>query len=223
MRKITKPSFKYEQKSWQKGCHFVVGIDEVGRGSFAGPVVVGAVVFPPNILEVDGVNDSKLLKPRFRELMAKTIKEKALAYDISEVRVSVINKIGIGKATEKAMRKTVKDLEKKGVRIDCVLIDHFNISYLPGFPKAKQIPVTHGDKLSFSIAAASILAKVYRDKIMLRLSKKPRYKKYGWGRNKGYGTKEHGEAILKNGLTRLHRKKYVQTWLIKKEKRGTAL
>lgn len=214
---MAQPNFSYEKKLWRREFKYVVGVDEVGRGAFAGPVVVGAVIFPKEIVEIDGVNDSKLLKPRFREQLAQEIKKKALAWDVTEVGVGVINRIGIGKATQKAMRKTIADLTKKSFKPDFVLIDYFYIPYLAGFGKKNQLGIKHGDKKSFSIAAASILAKVYRDKIMRSLARKPRYKVYGWGRNKGYGTIFHQKAILRYGLTRFHRKEFIETW---KEKRG---
>jgi len=235
------PNFSYEKKLWKTGYKFVVGVDEVGRGAFAGPVVVGAVIWPrPNKLKtkdlklkIDGINDSKLLKPRAREQLAKEIKKHALAWDVTEVGVSVINRIGIGKATEKAMRKSIKDIARL---LDCyvvrlkdskfqyskiaikqssnffVLIDYYYISYLRGIGKKNQLGIKHGDRKSLSIAAASILAKVHRDKIMRSLSKNPRYKKYLWGKNKGYGTKVHLKNILRYGLTRYHRKEFVETW-----------
>jgi ribonuclease HII len=171
---MIKPSFSYEKRFWRKGYRHVVGVDEVGRGAFAGPIVVGAVIFPKQIVEIDGVNDSKLLKPRFREQLAKEIKEKALAWDVTEVGVSVINRIGIGKATLKAMRKTIKDLEKKGFPIDYVLVDYFYIPYLRRIGRKNQLGIKKGDQKSFSIAAASIIAKVYRDRVMRSLAQKPR-------------------------------------------------
>lgn len=202
----------------------MVGIDEVGRGAFAGPVVVGAVIFPKQITEINGVNDSKLLKPRLREQLAREIKEKVLAWDVTEVGVRVINRVGIARATAKAMRKTISDLARKGYPPDFVLVDYFYIPYLRGLglknphksasggSRGRQKAIKNGDQKSFSIAAASILAKVHRDKIMRSLGRKPRYKVYGWGRNKGYGTKFHQKAIKKYSLTRFHRKQFVKTW-----------
>lgn len=213
---MTQPNFSYEKRLWKRGYKYIVGIDEVGRGAFAGPVVVGAVVFPKQIVEINGINDSKLLKPRFREQLAKEIKQKALAWDVTEVNVGVINRIGIGKATAKAMRKTISDLAREGYPPDFVLVDYFYIPYLRGLRLKNQKAIKNGDQKSFSIAAASILAKVHRDKIMRSLARKPRYKVYGWGRNKGYGTKFHQKAILRHGLTRFHRKAFVKTWLAKK-------
>lgn len=232
---MSEPNFNYERRLWNKGFRFVAGVDEVGRGAFAGPIVVGAVIFAPNpqiknskfkmknwekeILYL-GINDSKLLKARKRERLAREIKEKASAWDVTEVGVGVINRIGIGKATQKAMRKTIRDLATKlsSNRVDFVLIDYFYVPYLKGVGKKNQLGIKHGDQKSFTIAAASILAKVHRDKIMRSLARKPRYKPFLWGKNKGYGTKEHGKAILRYGLTRYHRKQFVETW---QEKRAS--
>jgi ribonuclease HII len=225
------PNFSFEKKLWRKGFKFVVGVDEVGRGAWAGPLVVAAVVFPPprhtnkqrslpiGKVEIDGVDDSKLLKPRLREKLAKEIKKRALVWDVSEVGVGVINRIGIGKATEKAMRKTLRQAQGKlpsGKTV--VLIDYFSIPYLRGLGRKNQLGIKDGDKKSFSIASASILAKVHRDKIMRGLARNSRYKVYDWGKNKGYGTKLQQKAIFRYGLTQFHRKQFVKTW--KEKKRG---
>jgi ribonuclease HII len=213
---MIQPHFSFEKSLWKKGFRFVVGVDEVGRGAFAGPLVVGAVIFPKKIVKIDGLNDSKLLKPRFRETLVKEIQQKALAWDVTEVGVKVINRQGIARATAKAMRKTIADLARKGYPPDFVLVDYFYIPYLQGLGLKNQKPLKHGDQRSFSIAAASVLAKVHRDKIMRALGRKPRYKSYGWGRNKGYGSKLHQKAILRYGLTQYHRTQYVSTWKAKK-------
>lgn len=221
------PNFSFERRLWRQGCSLVAGVDEVGRGAWAGPLVTAAVVFPSKMIRrvrqhLDGLNDSKLLKPKFREQLVPLIKAKAVAWDVTEVGVSVINRIGIGKATAKAMRKTIKDLGiKLGSRkLDFVLIDYFAVSYLRGLGIKKQRGIKKGDRQSFSIAAASVLAKVHRDQIMRRLARRPRYKPFGWDANKGYGTKAHQKAILQHGLTRLHRQQFVQTW---QEKQGAAI
>ncbi len=218
MAKMTKPNFSYEKRFWKRGYKFVVGIDEVGRGAWAGPLVVAAVVFAPatkqfsNLaIEQLGINDSKLLKPRLREQLAKEIKKRTLAWDVTEVGVGVINKIGIGKATQKAMRKTLRQAQGKlsGGKT-FVFVDFYSIPYLRGLGRKNQLGIKHGDQKSISIAAASILAKVYRDGLMRSLSRK--YPQYGWGKNKGYGTKMQQKAILRYGLTRYHRKEFVKSW-----------
>lgn len=191
------PTLQIEEYLWKQGYSMVCGIDEVGRGSFAGPVCVGAVVFPKDCLIIDGVMDSKQLKPKQREQLAERIKGEALSWVVAEVSVSIINKIGIGKASQMAFRKAVKLLEK---RPDFVLIDAF---YIKHFNRGNQKAIVDGDKICFSISAASIIAKVYRDKLMKKLSNK--YPKYGFSKHKGYGTKFHQEAIKKYGLSKLHR------------------
>lgn len=191
------PTLKIEQSLWKKGVRFVCGLDEVGRGSFAGPVVVGAVVFEEGCTIPEGIADSKLLKPKTREKLAKAIKECALAWAVCEVGVAVINKAGIGQATQMAFRKVVKNLR---VYPDFILIDAFSIKHLN---KKRQQAVKDGDKVCVSISAASIIAKVHRDSLMVKMGIK--YPEYGFGVHKGYGTKIHQEAIKKYGLTKVHR------------------
>lgn len=191
------PTFAYESQFWNQGMHHIAGVDEVGRGCFAGPVVAAAVVLPPNFTATTEINDSKLLTPKKREKLAKIIREHAASYAIAEVPVAVINTIGIGKAAQEAFTKALFDLKTAPQHI---LVDAFRIKSVP--PKL-QTPIIHGDRISISIAAASIIAKVYRDELMQRLHDK--YKPYDFSSNKGYGTKKHREAINKFGLCDLHR------------------
>ncbi len=191
------PTLDIERKLWKLGYSLVCGLDEVGRGSFAGPVCVGAVVFPKNSILLEGVADSKLLTPKKRERVAKFIKRSAISWVIAEVGVPSINELGIGKATQMAFRKAVRSLDKKP---DFVLIDAFSISH---FNRKNQKPVRNGDKICASISAASIIAKVYRDNLMRKLHIK--YPQYGFAKHKGYGTKLHREAIKKFGLSKIHR------------------
>lgn len=192
-----KPTFKEENALWKRGYKFVAGIDEVGRGAFAGPVVVGAVVFPRNFSPTDGINDSKLLKPRRREFLSRIIKKDAYCFSLAEISVWAINKYGIGKATQMAFRKAIRLLR---VKPDYLLIDAF---YVRNMNRKNQKPIKKGDQKSVSIAAASIVAKVHRDRLMKKLSVK--YPQYKFAKNKGYGTKEHQKALKKFGLSRLHR------------------
>lgn len=193
-------NLSFEQKLWQNGYNLICGIDEVGRGSFAGPVVAAAVIFQKNSQTPLGIADSKLLRPQQRQRLAVSIKQSALYWAIAEIGVSTINKVGIGKATQRAFRKAIKLL---GVKPDFVLIDAFYVRHLN---RKRQKAVKNGDKRSASIAAASIIAKVYRDKIMKRAHYK--FPTYGFAKNKGYGTKFHQEAIRKYGLSRLHRSSF---------------
>lgn len=191
------PTFMHEEALWNRGYSYIAGVDEVGRGCFAGPVVAAAVVLPKGFEETKEINDSKLLSPKKREKLAGIIKKHALSYSIAEVSVDVINKIGVGKAAQEAFTKAVLGLKNAPEHI---LVDAFRIlSINPTI----QTPIIHGDRISISIAAASIIAKVHRDQLMQTLHKK--YAHYDFFTNKGYGTKKHREAISKFGLCDLHR------------------
>lgn len=217
--------FRFEKKLWKEGIKVVAGADEVGRGCFAGPVVAGCVVFPKLLasrymLQVR-VDDSKKLTAKEREKADKWIRENALACGIGESSVTLINRIGIGKATEIAFRKAVKNCQSKlKSKIEHLLIDAFFVPYTRGVQRKNQLAIIKGDAKSLSIAAASIIAKVYRDKLMASLSKQSKYRIYGWEKNKGYGTKEHQEMIISYGATRYHREIFVKTWLKKREMSG---
>ena len=213
------PDFSFEKGLYKKGYRFIAGVDEVGRGCFAGPIVTGCVIFPLDLIIPDSIviNDSKKMRPKWREKSAVWIKENALSWGVGEVSAQKINKVGMGKAAKIAFRKAISNARKRfGKPIDYLLIDAFFIPYVPGLPakrQRRQLAIINGDEKSVSIAGASIIAKVYRDNLMLRLSKRPKYRKYGWGRNKGYGTREHQSAIRKYGTTRQHRKVFVETWI----------
>lgn len=189
-----------EESLWKKGLEHVCGLDEVGRGCFAGPVVVGAVLFSKGSKIPEGIADSKLLKPIQREKLSDAIKECAAGWAIGEINVGVINKVGIGKATQMAFRKAIKSLNQNP---DHILIDAFYIKHLN---RRKQQAIKDGDKISISIAAASIIAKVYRDNLMSKLD--DQYPNYGFYKHKGYGTKLHREAIKRYGLCSIHRKSF---------------
>lgn len=204
------PTFKEELKLWKDKFEYVIGVDEVGRGCFAGPVTAGAVIFKKNTVFrndiLKKINDSKLLSPKMRSILSREIKKEVLFYSISIVGVSVINKIGIGKATEMAIRKSVTSILKQIANNESrsfVLADGSHIKYLKGVGLKNQRGIIKGDRKSISIAAASIIAKVHRDKLMRKLNKK--YPEYGFYRNKGYGTKFHQIAIGNYGLSEIHR------------------
>lgn len=204
---LKKPSFEFEDYYWQKGYEYIIGADEVGRGAFAGPVVVASVIFPKNI-KIDGINDSKLLSPQKREVLFEVIIKNAFFYSIDEVSVSIINKHGIGKATQTAFRKSIRNILQKllaysSAKHPQLLVDGFYIPYVKGMSNKFQTPIIKGDQKSVSIAAASILAKVYRDNVMKKLH--TRFPKYRFDIHKGYGTKFHQEMIKKHGLCPLHR------------------
>lgn len=188
----------------------MIGIDEVGRGAFAGPVVSAAVIFDPKKTEanlISEIDDSKRLRPQKRRLLAKEIKKQAIYWEIATVSVANINRVGIGKATNMAFRKSLRVIVKLlGENRPYVLVDGFHVRYIKGVGLKHEKAIIKGDQKSISIAAASIIAKDHRDRIMRNLSLK--YTKYGFGRNKGYGTKEHQRAIKKYGLIKVHRRSF---------------
>ncbi len=191
------PTLDLEKDLWNSGYSLVCGLDEVGRGSFAGPVVVGAVIFPQGIRLPEGIRDSKLVKPEKRKILASQIKDCASDFSIAEVSVEIINRVGIGKATQIAFYQAIKSLK---LDPEYLLIDAF---YVDNIDRKKQKPILHGDGICMSIAAASIIAKVYRDELMEKLSED--YPEYNFAKHKGYGTKEHQQAIKKHGLSKIHR------------------
>lgn len=215
---MDKPNFKLERLALKKGYELVIGVDEVGRGALAGPVVAGAVAISNLPLgltrgkqfsnwETLGIDDSKKLTVKKREELAKIIKRNAF-WGIGEVGVVTINKIGIVKATEKAMRIAVAKINQRKA---FVLIDAFHVKYIPGVGLSNQKAIVRGDQKALSIAAASIIAKVHRDKILYRLYKNYKhYKCYKWNKNKGYGTADHIKAVKKHGVTRHHRLAFVK-------------
>lgn len=200
------PLFKEEAVKW-KNNQFVIGVDEVGRGAFAGPLVAGAVAFYPNQTLPSSIiiNDSKKLTPIQRETASNWIRKNVFSWGIGEVSVSYINKFGIVKATHKAFRAAIKSILTKQPYTSkpFVLVDAFHVPYLSGVGKSSQKAIIKGDLYCISIAAASIIAKVYRDTLMQKLSKS--ISVYDWEHNKGYGTKRHRDAILKNGVSAYHR------------------
>ncbi|HET7099365.1 MAG TPA: ribonuclease HII [Patescibacteria group bacterium] len=233
------PNLSFEKSLHKKGFRIIAGVDEVGRGAFAGPVVAAAVAFAPNSnyqLPISNkfskkiiINDSKKLSAKQRGVSDLWIRENAQAYGIGEASVTQINKLGIKKATEIAFRKAISCLQSTDNRrqpnkktvvggplaVDYLLVDAFYIPYVKGLRRRNQKAIVKGDTKSVSIAAASIIAKVYRDKLMVKLSKQTKFRKYGWGKNKGYGTKEHREAIKKYGTTTKHRTQFVESMLKK--------
>jgi len=201
------PTLAEEKKLWLKGFSNIAGVDEVGRGSWAGPLVVGACILPKNFKIPYDFGDSKQVKPMARERLAKMIKVQAKSWSIAEISVAKINKIGLAKATHMAFRKSLSMLQPKP---DFVLVDAFYIRHVS---RKNQKPIIGGDQKSASIAAASILAKVYRDNLMRKFGRK--YPQYGFGRNKGYGTKAHQQAIKEHGLSKIHRKNFNLSFLLK--------
>ena len=197
---------EYENEAYSKGYNCVCGVDEAGRGPLAGPVFAAAVILPKGYV-IDGVNDSKKLSEKKREELFEKIKSEALCYSVASVDEKIIDEINILNATFLAMEKAVEGLE---IKTDFVMIDGSRA------PKHLDIPcqtVVKGDAKSASIAAASILAKVSRDRFMLEMAEK--YPEYCFEKHKGYGTKLHYEMIEKYGICEIHRKTFLKKVLNK--------
>ena len=195
------PDYDLEQQLKNKGFNLVAGVDEAGRGPLAGPVCAAAVILPLDC-EIDGLNDSKKLSEKKREALFDVIIEKAVAYDIQLVDHKTIDEMNILNATMLAMTNAVNNLKTKP---DFVIIDGNRL------PSQLEIPakaVVKGDAKSMSIAAASILAKVTRDRLMLELADK--YPEYEFTRHKGYGTKLHQEKLREFGPCEIHRKTFIK-------------
>lgn len=196
---------KIEQELWDKGYKYVACIDEVGRGCLAGSVFACAVIMPQGLL-IDSVNDSKKLTPKKRDNLFETIKEKAVAIGIGEISCHIIDEINIKNATKQAMIKAIENLkDKDGNRIipEYLLIDAEKLNI-----DIPQLNIVKGDASCHGIAAASIIAKVTRDRQMIELDKI--YPQYKFAKNKGYGTKEHVQALLEYGPVDIHRKTFLK-------------
>lgn len=191
--------FKFEKKLWRDGFKLIAGVDEAGRGPLAGPVVAAAVIFPQNV-SIRGLNDSKKLSAKKREKIFQRIIKKAVTFAVSSVNHKIIDRINIGKAGLLAMQQAV---EKLALKPDCLLIDGKNFR-LPLF--IHQQSMIGGDARCASIAAASILAKVARDRIMIKYHKK--YPLYRFDLHKGYGTREHFRQLKENGPCAIHRRSF---------------
>ena len=176
---------------------------EAGRGPLAGPVVAACCILDPDV-KILGLDDSKKLSEKKREELFLEIKEKAKAYAICSSSPEEIDEINILEATKKAMRNCVKELASKGMSPDILLIDAVNLSGTG----LDVIPIIKGDAKSDSIAAASILAKVTRDHIMMEYDEE--YPGYGFAKHKGYGTKDHYAAIREKGMTPIHRRSFLK-------------
>lgn len=192
----------YEKMYLDRGCRYICGVDEVGRGPLAGPVTVAAYVTDFSRL-TEGVNDSKKLSEKKREKLFSELKDKAICYNVVSLDNNVIDKINILNATKQAMKQAIEGLT---VKPDVVLIDavELDIPY-------RTHSIIRGDALSYSIAAASIIAKVTRDRFMTELDAV--FPEYGFASNKGYGSKKHIEALLKYGPTPLHRKTFIRNFV----------
>jgi ribonuclease HII len=194
-------TLKFEKQAWQSGAHLIAGVDEVGRGSLFGPVVAAAVILDPNY-RIRGLRDSKLLVAERREILAERIREHAIAWSIAAVDAARIDQINIYQASRVAMEQAVRSLDPAA---DHLLIDAMRLNC-----ELPQRAIIHGDALSASIAAASILAKVERDRLICEWD--PVFPAYGLASNKGYSTPRHLAALREHGPCPLHRQSFAPVW-----------
>lgn len=191
---------EFEKEALAKGYKSVCGVDEAGRGPLAGPVCAAAVILPEGVI-IDGVNDSKKLSEKKRESLFDVIREQALSYSIAYATVDEIEEINILNATMLAMRRAIDGLD---IKSDYAMIDGNKIPPIDIDAEC----IVKGDAKSMSIACASILAKVSRDRLLYKYAEE--YPMYGFDKHKGYGTKAHREAILKYGPCPYHRKSFLK-------------
>lgn len=187
---------KYEHELYEQGYNLIAGCDEAGRGPLCGPVVAAAVILPKNY-KLEGLNDSKQLSEKKRDKFFEIIKKDAISYGISIIDAKTIDEVNIYEASRMAMLDAISKLS---VKPDFIITDAMPLK------KENSMPIIHGDALSITIAAASVLAKVTRDQIMYELDKK--YPEYEFKSHKGYPTKKHLEIIKKYGILDFYRKTY---------------
>ena len=199
--------FEYELSAKNRGFNAVCGVDEAGRGPLAGPVFAAAVILPDGC-EIEGLNDSKKLSEKKREALFDVIKEKAISWSVASVDEKIIDEINILQATYLAMKNAVEGLD---VPADYALIDGNRMPPL----SINGETVVKGDAKSMSIAAASILAKVSRDRFMLELDAK--YPQYQFAKHKGYGTKLHYEMLTEYGISECHRITFLKSFIGEKK------
>lgn len=189
--------FEYELQMQSAGCNLIAGIDEAGRGPLAGPVVVASVIMPLDN-PIEGINDSKKLSAKKRDMLYEKIVEQAIDMHVAIISAEVIDEINILNATKRGMLECIDGLKRvDGVLIDAVKLDSY----------VKTISIIHGDALSYSIAAASIVAKVTRDRLMLEYDKQ--YPQYNFAKHKGYGTAEHIKLLKEYGACPIHRRSFI--------------
>lgn len=202
--KLAKEMLEYEKICLEKGYKFIAGTDEVGRGPLAGPVVVAAVIMPlDEELLIDGIDDSKKLSEKKREKLYPLILERAVAYSIAFSSPEEIDRINILNAVKKCMLDAEKGLS---VKPDIILIDAVNLEM-----ECDTMPIIKGDAKSYNIAAASIIAKVYRDNLMKKYAEE--FPEYDFASNKGYGTAKHIAALKEIGACSIHRKSFIRNFV----------
>ncbi len=200
--KRLKCTLKFEKQAWATGAQLVAGVDEVGRGAFFGPVVAGAVILDPRY-RIRGLRDSKLLPPERREVLAERIKQHCVAWAVAAVDAARIDQLNIYHASLLAMLEAVAQLDPKP---DHLLLDAVRIQH-----DCPQTKIIHGDALSASIAAASIVAKVHRDALVSRWA--PVFPAYDLASNKGYRSPKHIASLRKYGPSPLHRQSFAPVWM----------
>lgn len=193
------PTLDFERDLWKKGCAHVAGVDEVGLGCLAGPIVAAAVLLPMDLVPISGIRDSKKLSEFQRNSLYGQIQKQAITIGVGMASVAEIEEINVLQASYRAMQRAIGRTQP----LDHALVDGRKIKVDFGVPITTIIK---GDSLSYSIACASIVAKVRRDRFMTRLA--DRYPGYGWERNRGYGTAQHLSALKSLGITPWHRKTY---------------
>ncbi|MBE6147514.1 MAG: ribonuclease HII [Firmicutes bacterium] len=196
--KIKEDLYQYESELWNKGINYVAGVDEVGRGPLIGPVVTACVILPKDFV-LEGLNDSKQLSEKKREEYYQYIIKNALSVSIGMKDENIIDEVNIYEATKLAMYEAI---DNSDIRPEHVLIDAMKLENL----EIPNTSIIKGDSKSISIAAASVVAKVTRDHMMIELDKK--HPEYGFASHKGYGTKKHLEALEKHGILKEHRKTF---------------
>ena len=193
----------YERKHLESGKKYIAGVDEVGRGPLAGPVVCASVIMPLDDI-IEGIDDSKKISEKKRQALFDIIKSKAIAYSICEICQEEIDQINILNAVKKCMTEAVKGLS---IKPDITLVDGVDTN----LPIDAEY-IVKGDSKSYTIGCASILAKVYRDNLMTEYAKE--YPEYGFEKHKGYGTKVHIEKIKEIGPCKLHRKTFIKNFWV---------
>ena len=195
---------EFENKLYSEGLKYIAGIDEAGRGPLAGPVVVGIAIMKPNSF-IEGVNDSKKISEKKRELLYEQITNEAIDWSVGIVDQNEIDEINILNATKKALSLALEDIKIKPERILVDALEHIDTKGIP------YTSIIKGDAKVYSISAASIIAKVTRDRIMREYDEV--YPEYGFARHKGYGTAMHTQAIKENGPCPLHRKTFIKHFI----------
>ena len=193
----------YEREAWEKGFKLVAGVDEVGRGPLAGPVLAAAVILPQEV-SINGINDSKKLSPAKRDILFEEVKKQAVCWSVGIATVAEIDRLNILQASLLAMQRAVYSLNNSP---EYVLVDAVQIPEV----SLPQLPIIKGDGKSISIAAASIVAKVTRDRMMERFDRE--YPQYGFAGHKGYGTPGHLKALKVNGISPLHRRSFIKKFI----------